>query len=186
MDTQLAAQFQVIGEQLTDRGFRQTWVWRDRLGLAYFDKSPNEHLMKLTAGGGVALPHSPLDVSTFTALELRAAVEAAENWGTYVTVHAYTPMALQRAITAGVKCIEHSHLMGEATAQLMAENGIWLSIQPFLDDEDAILSPPNSPNRARQLEMVAGTDTAYFQETSAWMNASSISLAMASMSAQTA
>ena len=47
--------------------------------------------IKLTAGGGVASPHSPLDASTFTEPELRAAVEAAENWGTYVTVHAYTP-----------------------------------------------------------------------------------------------
>ena len=47
--------------------------------------------IKLTAGGGVASPHSPLDVSTFTEDELRAAVQAAENWGTYVTrarVHA--------------------------------------------------------------------------------------------------
>jgi imidazolonepropionase-like amidohydrolase len=67
--------------------------------------------IKLTAGGGVASPHSPLDVSTFTEAELRAAVEAAENWGTYVTVHAYTPISIQRAIAAGVKCIEHGHLM---------------------------------------------------------------------------
>jgi imidazolonepropionase-like amidohydrolase len=44
--------------------------------------------IKLTAGGGVASPHSPLDVATFTEDELRAAVQAAENWGTYVTVHA--------------------------------------------------------------------------------------------------
>ena len=47
--------------------------------------------IKLTAGGGVASPFSPLDVSTFTEPELRAAVEAAENWGTYVATHAYTP-----------------------------------------------------------------------------------------------
>ena len=40
--------------------------------------------IKLTAGGGVASPFSPLDVSTFTEPELRAAVEAADNWGTYV------------------------------------------------------------------------------------------------------
>src|SRR5262249_48983646 len=52
--------------------------------------------IKLTAGGGVASPHSPLDVSTFTEPELRAAVEAAENWGTYVTVHADTPPSIQR------------------------------------------------------------------------------------------
>src|SRR5262249_44489475 len=109
--------------------------------------------IKLTAGGGVASPHSPLDVATFTEPELRAAVEAAENWGTYVTVHAYTPVSIQRSIAAGVKCIEHGHLMDESTAKLMADKGIWLSIQPFLDDEDAIPLPPDSPNRARQLEM---------------------------------
>ena len=79
--------------------------------------------IKLTAGGGVASPHSPLDASTFTEPELRAAVEAAENWGTYVTVHAYTPASIQRAIAAGVKCIEHGHLMDEATAKLIAERG---------------------------------------------------------------
>src|SRR5215471_19048173 len=56
--------------------------------------------IKLSAGGGVASPHSPLDASTFTEPELRAAVEAAENWGTYVTVHAYTPASIQRAISA--------------------------------------------------------------------------------------
>ena len=96
--------------------------------------------IKLTAGGGVASPNSPLDASTFTEPELRAAVEAAENWGTYVTVHAYTPDSIRRAIAAGVKCIEHGHLMDEPTAELIAERGIWLSTQPF---------PPNSPTSSR-------------------------------------
>ena len=79
--------------------------------------------VKLTAGGGVASPFSPLDVSTFTEDEMRAAVEAAENWGTYVAAHAYTSAAVQRAIKAGVKVIEHGHLMDEPTAKLMAEKG---------------------------------------------------------------
>jgi imidazolonepropionase-like amidohydrolase len=109
--------------------------------------------IKLTAGGGVASPFSPLDVSTFTAEELRAAVEAAENWGTYVAVHAYTPAAIQRAIAAGVKCIEHGHLMDEATARLMAERGVWLSTQPFLDDRDATPFPQGSQQRLKQLEV---------------------------------
>jgi imidazolonepropionase-like amidohydrolase len=117
--------------------------------------------IKLTAGGGVASPHSPLDVATFTGPELRAAVEAAESWGTYVTVHAYTPVAIQRAVAAGVKCIEHGHLMDEATAELLAREGIWLNLQPFLDDEDSIPFPADSPNRAKQLQLFRGTDTAY-------------------------
>src|SRR5262245_16054461 len=86
--------------------------------------------IKLTAGGGVSSPHSPIDASTFTESELRAAVEAAGNWGTYVTVHAFTPEAIQRAIAAGVKCIEHGFLMDEATAKLIASKGVWLSPQP--------------------------------------------------------
>jgi imidazolonepropionase-like amidohydrolase len=116
---------------------------------------------QMTAGGSVSSLHSPLDVSTFTEPELRAAVEAAENWGTYVTVHAYTPAAIQRAIAAGVRNIEHAHLMDEASAMRMAEKGICLNIQPFLDDADAIPIPPRSTNRARQLEVIQGTDIAY-------------------------
>jgi imidazolonepropionase-like amidohydrolase len=90
--------------------------------------------IKLTAGGGVSSPFSPVDVSTFTEPEIRAAVEAAENWGTYVTAHAFTPKAIRTSIAAGVKVIEHGFLMDEATAQLIAENGVWLSLQPLPDE----------------------------------------------------
>jgi imidazolonepropionase-like amidohydrolase len=116
-------------------------------------------LVKLTAGGGVASPFSPLDVSTFTEAELRAAVEAAENWGTYLTVHAYTSAALQRAIAAGAKCIEHGHLMDEASAKLMAEKGVWLSTQPFIDIGGASALGPAEQDKMRQV--VTGTDRVY-------------------------
>jgi len=115
--------------------------------------------LKLTAGGGVASTYDPLDVTQYTEAEIRAAVDAAENWGTYVTVHAYTPRAIQMAVAGGVRCVEHGQLMDEATAALLAERGVWLCLQPFLDDEDAIPNPPAS--RAKQLTMMAGTDTAY-------------------------
>ena len=116
--------------------------------------------IKLTAGGGVASPHSPLDASTFTEAELRAAVEAAENWGTYVTVHAYTPAAIKRGIAAGVKCIEHGHLMDESTAKLIAERGIWLSTQPLLE-ELANAFPRDSEEWAKAQQVFAGTNTVY-------------------------
>jgi len=116
--------------------------------------------IKLTAGGGVASPHSPLDVATFNTPELRAAVEAAENWGTYVTVHAYTPESIRRSVEAGVKVIEHGHLMDEPTARLLAEKGIWLSIQPFAPNmADAF--PPGSDERLKFQEVLAGQDNAY-------------------------
>ena len=115
--------------------------------------------IKLTAGGGVASPFSPLDVSTFTEPELRAAVEAADNWGTYVATHAYTPVSIQRSIAAGVRCIEHGHLMDDATARLMAEKGIWLSTQPFLDVAAASGLGPAEQDKMRQV--VSGTDRVY-------------------------
>jgi imidazolonepropionase-like amidohydrolase len=87
-------------------------------------------------------------------------VEAAENWGTYVTVHAYTPRAVRQAIEAGVKCIDHGQLLDESTARLMAEKGVWWSLQPFTDDGTSRF-PEGSPNRAKQLEMYSGTNTAY-------------------------
>lgn len=117
--------------------------------------------LKLAAGGGVASNYDPLDASQYTEAEFRAAVEAAENMGTYVTVHAYTPRAIQTAIRAGVRCIDHGQLMDEATAKLIADKGIWLCLQPFLDDEDAAPFPEGSTNRAKQLQMHKGTDTAY-------------------------
>jgi imidazolonepropionase-like amidohydrolase len=116
--------------------------------------------IKLTAGGGVASPNSPLDATTNTEAELRAAVEAAENWGTYVTVHAYTPVSIRRAISAGVRNIEHGHLMDEASAKLMAEKGIWLSMQPFPDELGAAFRP-GSVERAKFMQVFDGTDMTY-------------------------
>jgi imidazolonepropionase-like amidohydrolase len=116
--------------------------------------------IKLTAGGGVSSPFSPIDVTTFTEAELRAAVEVAENWGTYVATHAFTPTAIRRSIAAGVKVIEHGMLMDEATAQLMAEKGIWLSMQPL--PEDLRLGfPVGSAQRAKADEVWPGIERTY-------------------------
>jgi imidazolonepropionase-like amidohydrolase len=116
--------------------------------------------IKLMAGGGVASPYNPIESTQFTEAEIRAAVEAAENWGTYVTVHAYTSRAIRQAVAAGVKCIDHGQLIDEPTAKLLADKGIWWSLQPFLDDEDA--SPLANPiSQKKALEVFAGTDNAY-------------------------
>jgi len=85
--------------------------------------------IKLMAGGGTSSAYDPVDVTQYTFDEMRAAVEAAEDWGTYVTVHAYTPRAIRRAIEAGVKVVDHGQLLDEDTLQLMADEGIWLSLQ---------------------------------------------------------
>lgn len=100
-------------------------------GVDAVPKAAREQLMlgasqlKLMAGGGVTSTHDPLDVTQYTEVEVRAAVEAAGNWGTYVMVHAYTPGSIQQALRAGVRCIEHGQLMDEQTVEQLVEHGAW-------------------------------------------------------------
>src|SRR5262249_41793179 len=117
--------------------------------------------IKLAVGGGVSSNYDPIDVTEYSLDEIKAAVGAAEDWGTYVTVHGYTPRAVRRAIEAGVKCIEHGQLLDEATIKLMAEKHVWLSTQPFLADEDAIPTAPGSDNERKYKQVTEGTDVAY-------------------------
>src|SRR5690606_5814418 len=83
--------------------------------------------IKLMAGGGVTSHYDPIDTTQYTEAELHAAVNAAQDWGTYVMVHVYTSKGIQRAIRAGVQSIEHGQLADKETAQLMADEGIWWS-----------------------------------------------------------
>jgi imidazolonepropionase-like amidohydrolase len=110
--------------------------------------------IKLMAGGGTSSEYDPLDVTQYTFDEMRAAVEAAEDWGTYVMVHAYHPRAVRRAIDAGVKVIEHGQLLDEATLRLIAERGIWLSLQTLMADS------PNmaEARRIKRMPVIAGQD----------------------------
>ncbi len=115
--------------------------------------------IKLVGGGGVSSPRTTLDMLTFSEPEMRAGVEAAADRNTYVAVHAYPPAAIRRALNVGVQCIEHGHLMDEATAKLMAERGVWLSTQPFLSEEDTGALTGQSRINAHQV--FAGTNTLY-------------------------
>jgi imidazolonepropionase-like amidohydrolase len=105
--------------------------------------------IKVMAGGGTSSVYDPLDVVQYTLDELKAAVDAAGDWNTYVTVHAYTPRAVQRAIEAGVKCIEHGQLLDEPTIQLMAQRGVWLSAQNLIAD-----TPDMTPERREKRKPV--------------------------------
>jgi imidazolonepropionase-like amidohydrolase len=116
--------------------------------------------VKLTAGGGVSSPFSPLDVTTFTDAELQAAVEIADQWHTYVVAHAFTSDSVRRAIEAGVKCIEHGFLIDEDTAKLIADRGIWLSLQP-LPEGLRLGFPEGTVERAKADEVWPGIGRTY-------------------------
>ncbi len=109
--------------------------------------------IKIMGGGGVASPYDPIDALQYTEAEMKAAVAAATDWGTYVCIHAYTSAAVQRAIASGVKSIEHGQLADDETAKRIADAGAWWSIQPFLADEDA--NTYALPEQRAQQQMIA-------------------------------
>jgi len=131
--------------------------------------------IKVCIGGGVASPTDPIDVTEFTTEEIAAAVAVAENWGTYVAVHGYTVRAINQALDAGVKSIEHGHLLDEKTLLRMQAEGVWLSFQPFTHTHEPNLTDAQNVKQAivsegtsrvyewikqmPDLKVVHGTDT---------------------------
>ena len=105
--------------------------------------------IKLMAGGGTSSEYDPVDVTQYTLDEMKAAVEAADDWNSYVTVHAYTDKAVRRAVEAGVKCIEHGQMMSEDTLKLMRDKGVWLSLQVLRET-----TPDMAPLRAEKRKPV--------------------------------
>ena len=79
--------------------------------------------VKIMANGGVSSPTDPIHVLQFSRDEIRAAVEEAENAGTYVAAHVYTDAAIARAVECGVRSVEHANLIEPPTARLMREKG---------------------------------------------------------------
>lgn len=111
--------------------------------------------VKLMAGGGVTSVYDDLDVLQFTPEELRVAVQAAQDWGTYVAVHVFDTEGIRRALDAGVRSIEHGQLADEETVALVASKGAWLSTQPFAVGDHSF---PDPRSTAKDAEVCAGVD----------------------------
>ncbi|MBN9487926.1 MAG: amidohydrolase family protein [Alphaproteobacteria bacterium] len=79
--------------------------------------------VKIMCSGGVASPYDPLDSLQFSEAEIAAATDEAKNFGRYVLAHAYTPEAITRAVTNGVRTIEHGNLIDQKAAQLLKSKG---------------------------------------------------------------
>lgn len=114
--------------------------------------------IKLMTGGGVASLYDRLEDIQYFEEEIHAAVMAAEDAGTYVMVHVYVPKAIARAIHAGVKSIEHGHLIDEPTMELIAQKDVWLSMQPFTLNDNTF---PTKEQQAKHEMVTEGTDNTY-------------------------
>ncbi len=114
--------------------------------------------IKLATGGGVSSVYDPLDVAEYTHDEIKAAVDAAADWNTYVAVHVFTDRAIRKSIEAGVKSIEHGFFASDETLQLMAEQGIWLVPQPFFEGD---LEFPDADRKAKFKQATDATAVIY-------------------------
>lgn len=109
-----------------------TWASRVADGVPEVVKAARDELrkgadhIKIMVSGGVASQLDPLESLQFRIDEIEAAVDEATRWGTYVAAHAYSPKAVERAVQAGVRTIEHGNLIDAPVAALMAEHNAYL------------------------------------------------------------
>lgn len=84
------------------------------------------HFIKIMASGGAASVTDPIENLQYSDEELRAIVQEAKAWNTYVMAHAYTPRAITAVVLAGGRTIEHGNLIDKESAELMREHGAYL------------------------------------------------------------
>ena len=87
--------------------------------------------IKIMPGGGVASQFDPLEATTLMEDELRAAVETAADFGTYVCAHAYNDVSINRFLDVGGRCIEHGFLIEEKTIKRMKKLDAVMSLQAY-------------------------------------------------------
>jgi imidazolonepropionase-like amidohydrolase len=135
-------------------------------GTAEVLKATRENLrkgatqLKLMAGGGIASDYDPIHTVQFLPEELEAAVQAAADWDTYVAVHAYNSEGIIRALNAGVKSIDHGHLINEEAIQLLKQKGAWLVPQSYWNLKPGPTPGSKLTDRQKKSMMVrAGANT---------------------------
>ncbi|WP_428646882.1 amidohydrolase family protein [Roseibium sp.] len=116
--------------------------------------------IKAMAGGGVTSLYDPLDVTEYLFEEAKAIVDVAKTWNTYVTIHANTDAAIRMWIDAGALSVEHGFFIEEDTAKLMAEKGIWWSMQPMEAHGEDAFQFESPISTAKYEALIAGLEKA--------------------------
>jgi len=105
--------------------------------------------IKIMSSGGVASQFDPWQLDAYSSEEIAAAVEIANNYGSYVMAHAYSKKSILRCLEEGVKTIEHGFMFDGEIAVLMKSKGAYMttnmtSQSPLLADIDALQDPVTS------------------------------------------
>jgi len=112
--------------------------------------------IKVCTGGGVSSLYDPLDVFEYSMDELKAIVEDAENWNTYVLAHVMNDAGVRKSVEAGIKSIEHGMFASEKTLKFMKEKGAWLSPQPLVYEDFNFTDPIQLAKLKQATDAIAG------------------------------
>ena len=110
--------------------------------------------LKYMQSGGVVSAFDPWQLLAGSQAEIEAAVQVANEYGSYVMAHSYRKEAIINALNAGVKSIEHGFAFDCEIAELMEEKGAFITtnltaFDPGLLDIPAVANVPSSLAKAK-------------------------------------
>jgi imidazolonepropionase-like amidohydrolase len=112
--------------------------------------------IKICTGGGVSSDYDPLDVDEYSVDEIKAIVEEATNYNTYVLSHVMTDRGVRKSVEHGIMSIEHGFFATEETLAFMKEKGAWISPQPLKLEDMSFPDPVNQKKYEQVCEAVDG------------------------------
>jgi len=84
------------------------------------------HQIKIMVSGGIASPTDPIWMLQYSDEEIAVAVDEAARRRSYVMAHAYTAETIARAVSLGVRSIEHANLIDREAADRVAAKGAYV------------------------------------------------------------
>jgi len=123
--------------------------------------------LKIMQTGGVASHFDPWRLNGLTEAEIRAAVQVANDYQSYVGAHSYSKDAMMRALRLGVKSFEHGFMFDKEVGDLMKIKGAYLvtnltAFSPLLANVAAV----QNPRSARKLKTAQAAFSGYIENVS--------------------
>ena len=107
--------------------------------------------IKIMGGGGGSSRFDPIDTTQYSVEEICAIVEAAADWGTYVSAHTFTDRAVGRLLDCGVKAFDHGFFISEETMQRVAAEGAFMAPQMWGISPDLARNPLIPPDKVEMI-----------------------------------
>ena len=110
--------------------------------------------LKFMISGGVVSAFDPWQLLAGSKAEVEAAVQVANEYGSYVMAHSYRKEAVMNALNAGVKSIEHGFSFDCEVAEVMKQKGAYITtnltaFDPGLLTIPSIANVPSSLAKAK-------------------------------------